>query len=278
MTAFRRAVSAALFAVLVGAAGANGTQAQDSALERLDSWGRSHGWEAVGLLNIDGRATCTGVLVGADLVMTAAHCLVDRQSGQRVDPRRVEFRAGWRDGRAVARRMGWASVVDPAFAGSSKVSGDQVRNDVALLVLASPIPATHATPFSAPGGPRAGDKVSVVSYGQGRNDAPSRQDSCDVLQASRGLLAMSCAVAPGSSGAPVFEMRDGRAVVVALVSSAGMVDGRQIAYGMDIAAPLARLLRDYRSGRGLFTANGTGAKRIGVTGARSAGGARFLKP
>jgi protease YdgD len=267
MTAWRWLAAMFLcFAVAVGS-----VQAQDSALQPLDSWSRGHGWEGVGLLSLDGRATCTGVLIQPDLVLTAAHCLLNAQTGQRIDPRRIEFRAGLRNGQAVARRWGRVGVVHPDFAASSKASGDQVRNDVALIQLDSPIPATHATPFAALGGLRTGDRVSAVSYGVGRNDAPSRQQSCQVLQVQRGLVAMSCEVVAGSSGAPVFEIRNGRPVVVALVSSAGTVDGRQIAYGMDIAAPLARVMRDFR-------ATGSGAKRIGVGRTRSAGGARFLKP
>ncbi|NKW72145.1 trypsin-like serine protease [Rhodobacteraceae bacterium R_SAG10] len=252
--------------------------AQDSGLERLDTWGRNRGWEGVGLLNIAGRTSCTGVMIRPDMVLTAAHCLYDADTGVRVDPRQVEFRAGWRGGRAIAVRMGRAAVIHARYGGSDRLSGEQMRYDVALLQLAAPILPTHADPFRADGGVRTGDEVSVVSYGAGRNDAASRQRACEVLEAARGLVVMSCDVVPGSSGSPVFAMRKGRPRVVALVSAMGMVNGRQVSFGMDIEAPLADVLADFRAGRGVYPVALPSARRLVVGDGQSVGGARFIRP
>jgi len=252
--------------------------AQDSTLESLDTWGRNRGWEGVGLLNIAGRSSCTGVLIQPDMILTAAHCLYDIDTGERVDPRQVEFRAGWRGGKAIATRMGKAAVIHARYGDSDELSGEQIRYDVALLQLADPIPSTHADPFRTDGGVRTGHQVSVVSYGEGRNDAPSRQRACEVLEADRGLVVMSCDVVPGSSGSPVFAMRQGRPRIVSLVSAMGMVNGRRVSFGMDIEAPLADVLADFRAGRGVFPAVLPSAKRLVVGDDRNAGGARFIKP
>lgn len=251
---------------------------QDSKLEQLDTWGLGRGWEGVGLLNIAGRSTCTGVLIRPDLVLTAAHCLYDGDADEMIDPKRIEFRAGWRDGKAIARRMGNLSVIHSNYLKSSRVTGEQVRNDVALLRLASPIQSTHADPFRTDGGVRTGQTVSVVSFGAGRNNAVSRQRSCEVLEATGGLVAMSCDVVSGSSGSPVFAIRDGRPRVVSLVSSLGSVNGRQVSYGMDIEEPLAQVLADLRAGRGVFPKALTGAKRLSVGTERRVDGAKFLRP
>ena len=116
--------------------------AQDTTLERLDTWGRNRGWEGVGLLHIAGRTSCTGVMIQPDMILTAAHCLYDIDSGERVDPRQVEFRAGWRGGKAIGayRQGGGHSCV---YADGDRLSGEQIRYDVALLQLADPIPSTH---------------------------------------------------------------------------------------------------------------------------------------
>lgn len=251
---------------------------QDSKLEQLDTWGLGRGWEGVGLLNIAGRSTCTGVMIRPDLVLTAAHCLYDNDADKMIDPRRIEFRAGWRDGKAIARRMGKVSVIHSRYVSSTQESGEKIRNDVALLQLASPIQSTHADPFRTDGGIRTGNEVSVVSFGAGRNNAVSRQRSCEVLEADGGLVAMSCDVVPGSSGAPVFALRQGRQRIVSLVSSLGFVNGRQVSFGMDIEAPLAQVMADYQAGRGIFPISVVGAKRLSVGSERQAGGARFLKP
>ncbi|MEE9428445.1 MAG: S1 family peptidase [Paracoccaceae bacterium] len=253
-------------------------QAQDSNLQRLDTWGLSRGWEGVGLLIIAQQASCTGVLIEPDLVLTAAHCLYDPKSGKKTDPKLVEFRAGWRDGKSIARRQGKSAIIHPDYVNFARATGEQVRNDLALLQLSSPIQSSHANPFQADGGAQSGQQVSVVSYGAGRNDAPSRQRSCDVLDAHNGVVVMSCDVVPGSSGAPVFAMRNGRPRIVSLVSAIGKSGDQQVSFGMDIRAPLAQILADFRAGRGVFPAKVISARRIVVGQSDQLGGAKFVKP
>jgi len=68
----------------------------------------------VGRLELAGRGFCTGALVAPDLVLTAAHCLHDRATGKRIDPARIEFKAGWRNGRAAAYRSVRRAVLGEA--------------------------------------------------------------------------------------------------------------------------------------------------------------------
>lgn len=272
---FQRMLGAALLGLLALTPVA---RAQDTSLQSLDTWGLSRGWEGVGLLNIAGRSTCTGVLIAPDLVLTAAHCLYDAETGENAPPRLIEFRAGWRDGRAIALRRGKAAIIHPDYVAARRENGDKIRVDLALLQLDAPIQATHANPFRTDSGIKTGQQVSVVSYGAGRNDAPSRQRSCNVLRARSGIVVMSCDVISGSSGSPVFALRDGRPRIVSLVSAIGEERGRQVSYGMDITAPLAKIMADFRAGRGVYPAVTFGAKRIAIGDATSAGGARFLKP
>lgn len=252
--------------------------AQDTPLERLDTWGRNRGWEGVGLLNIDNRATCTGVMIEPDLVLTAAHCFFTNGSAEPVDPRKIEFRAGWRNGKAIATRLGRAAIVHPGYDSRGQLSSAQIRHDIALLQLSDPILSTHADPFNTDVSVGNGAHVSVVSYGQGRNEAASRQRSCDVLESARGVLVMSCDVVPGSSGAPVFSLESGRPRVVSLVSALGVIGGRQVSFGMDLEGPLKQLQTDFRAGRGVFPETPTTSRRLTVGTARKAGNARFLRP
>lgn len=254
--------------------------AQDTKLESLDTWGSNRGWEGVGFLKIEGKSSCTGVLIRPDLVLTAGHCLYDSKSGERKDPTKIEFRAGWRDGKFVARRFGKSSIVHPKFLSQEgeDLSIDRIRNDVALLVLHDPIQSTHADPFKTDTRAVANSEVSVVSYGQGRNDAASRQRSCRVLESSGGVVAMSCDVVPGSSGAPVFAMRDGHPRVVSVVSGLGEMAGKQVSFGMDLSKPLSKLLADLGAGRGVYPNKPVVSRRITVGKKRNDTGARFLRP
>lgn len=255
-------------------------RAQDTSLERLETWGSNRGWEGVGLLNIENRATCTGALIRSDLVLTAAHCLYDSETGTRMDPRKVEFRAGWRGGKSIARRFGKSAIIHSKYGGGLELSGEQIRYDIALLQLADPIQTTHADPFRVDKGVTTGSQVSVVSYGKGRNDAASRQRACQVLEYRGGVIAMTCDVVSGSSGSPVFAMRDGRPRIVSVVSAIGNLDGRQVSFGMDIEQPLEDIMDDFRAGRGVYPLATPKARRIVVGGGgdRNTTGARFVRP
>ena len=253
---------------------------EDSKLETLDSWGRNRGWEGVGQLLIDRRSTCTGTLIASDLVLTAAHCLADLKSGGPIDPTQIEFRAGWRNGKAVSVRRGKVLVLHPAYevGASDQVSAARIRWDVAILQLEAPIPFTHADPFTTNGAVRRAEAVSVVSYGRGRNNAASRQRACSVIDKRQGVLAMTCDAVPGSSGAPVFAMRDGRPSVVAVISAIGDVNGKPASFAMDVEEPLAQVMKEFHAGR-VFPQQAIVPRRLGI-GDREQGdnGAKFVRP
>ncbi|QDC10939.1 trypsin-like serine protease [Oceanicola sp. D3] len=267
----RRALFAALALALATPAFA------DSALRRLSLRSEGLGWEAVGRLDLGRGSFCSGALIATDLVLTAAHCLFDRE-GNRLDPRRITFRAGYRDGQDVAARQGARAVV---MAGYAPVSDDvigQLRTDVALLQLDRPIAAANAAPYALSGNVRTGGTVSVASYGQGREEALSLQRSCGVLGERIGALAFSCDVTFGSSGAPVFEMSSGRPAIVSIISKGAREDGKVLSLGMRVEPAVRQLRADLRAGRGVFPqAGGAQAKRLRV-GASSSTGARFIRP
>ncbi|MFU1478945.1 trypsin-like serine peptidase [Roseovarius sp. C7] len=238
------------------------------------------GWEAVGKLAIGTRGYCTGALIAPDLVLTAAHCVYD-DSGARHPTEDLVFRAGLREDEFIAESGVEAVAAHRNYRPTRGLDADNIRHDVALLRLATPIPSVTASPFVLARSDARNQRVSVVSFGRGRDTALSWQRDCGVLDARDGWMAFDCNVTFGSSGAPVFLREDGRPRILSLISGGGHYDGRKISYGMSLPEVVARLKADLRGTGTTAPARASGGaklKRLRVGQDRSGSSAKFARP
>ncbi|MBW6418392.1 serine protease [Celeribacter sp. PS-C1] len=257
-----------------------GLMAADSLPFELDSADRRAeliGWEGVGRLDIAGQSTCSGALIAADLVLTAAHCVVGEDNSP-VPPARILFRAGLRNGDYIAASKGLAVAVTPGYDARVDVTAQNIRNDLALIKLASPIPTALARPFAVHRSSKPRGELMVASYGRGRNAALSIQRECHVLDYSNDIYSFDCDITFGSSGAPVFAYDGVRPAIVSVVSALGTRDGRKVGFGMSLLDRVSALKQQIALGAPEVAAKPAVAKRITVGGSssRSVGNSKFL--
>lgn len=271
----------ALISFAIAALTATIGMAQTSGLQELNTGNDARGWEAVGRLDIVGKGFCTGTLIEPDLVLTAAHCLYSTDGTAIVDAGDISFLAGLRNGRPEAVRGARSFLVHPSYEHADGETISRLRHDVALIVLSQPIRATEIQSFNVSNTAQSGTEVGVVSYAEGREEAPSLQQACNLLGAQDGVLIMDCNVNFGASGSPVFRYEDGEPRLVSVVSAMAEIEGQDVSLAPDLAQPLPFMLSQIAGQQTQVTDQTqdrpTTARRLN-SGQRNDTGALFVRP
>lgn len=262
-----------LIATLLLCIAALRVHAQETPLVTLQTRQDSAGWEAVGRLDIAGKGFCTASLIRESLILTAAHCLYDTD-GTLIDTSRFQFRAGLRDGRASATRGINQAIAHPNYhhTGSALIA-TEVAMDIAVLQLDRPIQNARIRPYQIAARPLTGDQIGIVSYGRGREDAPSLQEVCSVMGRQTGVIVMTCDVDFGSSGSPVFTVRNGDTRIASVVSAMAQIDGQKVSLGASLDGPLTELMAHFST---IGPARPGGTQRLISIGERNDTGAKFI--
>ncbi len=192
-------------------------------------------WRGVGQVNVAGfsaRSMCTGTLIGEDLVLTAAHCVMSRYTGKPYSPGDVHFVAGYRLGQKVGHSRAKAIAVHPNYVLTQNAPLAQVASDIALIRLADPISDEKAPSFALGPVPSNDTPLTLISYRQDRPNALTRQRGCDLVGMNGALIQLGCSVTFGASGSPVFMSEGEQPRIVAVLAAKGIDKRKPAAFAV----------------------------------------------
>jgi protease YdgD len=249
--------------------------AADSQLVSMDTADSLRGYEGVGRLNLGPTGFCTASLVTPDVILTAAHCLFYKATGDLIPLDQIEFQAGLRNGRAEAYRSIRRVVLHPAYRFEGADQLERVGKDMALLQLSAPIRQSGITPYRTQLRVASGSNVEVVSYAKDREDAPALEPDCVILTRDEDVMVLSCEVDFGASGAPIFMRFGDENRIVSVVSAKAEWQNRPVALAAVLEGELDALIAAFRG----EPAGPIAATNIEITTAiRNVPGAKFVRP
>lgn len=187
---------------------------------------------AVGQILVGDDVFCKATLVGADLVMTAAHCVQPSGARHPVKPDTVIFTIASEAGKDIQIRAEDIAS-DPEFFYEGTPSHDDLARDVALIRLKDVVPRAHE------GLAQHNPAQTVLGLLPETKDAPFAGEPCNAAYQDN-LVVLECDRTSGSSGAPIFTMMGGRKVV-GIVSASGTRGDKKITFGVSPLSVLANL-------------------------------------
>jgi protease YdgD len=241
-----------LLACLAGVLGAGGVSAQDlrpgiiGTDDRVTVTEDGAPWDAIGQVNVSSYRTktaCTGTLVAPDMVLTAAHCVVDRRTRLPFPPHTIHFVAGVRRGqnlghstaRCLRFRQDFGAAV-PELAGSTravpKVTSGALLTDVVVIILNDRMSIETAALSDAE--PSLDAPLLHAAYPADRRFVLSAHDNCHRVPSGEAppLWFTDCDTHPASSGGPIFAKTPGGLQLAAIMIATG-------AHQANIALPIS---------------------------------------
>lgn len=213
-----------------------------------------HPWQAIGRVNVGDTVHCSGTLVAANVVLTAAHCLYSRRMKKMVVPSSVHFLAGYSKGEFRGHSKVKSYRIGTGFDGKKWNDRSNAMHDWALLVLDDALGDTlgflslppewfdttvnlNAAKQSAPG-VAIDELVTTAGYPRDRKHILSLEEDCKIVTTANAgrILFTNCIALHGDSGGPILRLKDDKWAIVGLQTAAIRVDDQLSGVGLSALA------------------------------------------
>jgi protease YdgD len=175
-------------------------------------------WGAIGQVNVAGyrrMMECTGSLIAPNVVITAAHCVIDPSRGEAFPLEEIHFVAGVRRSKWLGHAKAKCLHFPPQF---ELLGTKSPANDIVLITLdenlsnIAPLDLDHSEARGA------GTVLIHAAYPAHRRYLLTAEFGCHLIAQNPDLWLTDCDARPASSGGPVFtQSEDGLKLAAIMV-------------------------------------------------------------
>jgi protease YdgD len=177
-------------------------------------------WGSIGQVNVAGyrrRLECTGSLIASNVVITAAHCVMDPWHRKPFHADEIHFLGGVRGSKWLGHSRAKCLHFPPDY----EYDGQPSSNDIVLITLNDSI--DNIAPSELDRTEAGGSDISLVhaAYPADRRYVLTAQFGCHLVAQNQNLWLTDCDAHPASSGGPVFVQRKEGLKLAAIMVGAG---------------------------------------------------------